>query len=190
MTTIPENVLAFLDRASKLHAQAQEMQFYNDALDDIEGFNIESPIEQMFWAAIHAQCHANRIAVNADPYIDSRGVIRNGYGIHISAQFRVDKYRVDFKLTQSGIGPDEILTPIIVELDGHAFHDKDKRQRAYEKARDRALVRAGYRVFHFTGSEVVADPFRVSYEALDALGVFAGNGNVGYDPEMPLGTEI
>lgn len=190
MTQIPENVLAFLDRASKLHAQAQEVYFYNDALDDIEGFGIESPIEQMFWAAVHAQCHANRIPVNADPYVDSRGVIQPGYGIHISAQFRVDKYRVDFKLTQSAIGPDEVLTPIIVELDGHAFHDKDKRQRAYEKARDRALVRAGYRVFHFTGSEVVADPFRVSYEALDALGVFIGNGHEGYDPEMPLGIEI
>jgi very-short-patch-repair endonuclease len=190
MTSIPENVLAFIDRVSKIHAQAQEVQFYNDALDDIECLKIESPIEQMFWAALHAQCHANRVEINADPYVDSRGVMRPGYGIHISAQFRIEKYRVDFKISQSGIGPDEVLTPIIVELDGHAFHDKDKRQRAYEKARDRALVRAGYRVFHFTGSEVAADPFQVSYEALEALGLFAGNGYEGYDPSMPLGIEI
>ncbi len=190
MTQVPENVLEFLNRASKLHAEAQEAQFYNDALDDIEGFKIESPIEQMFWAAVQAQCSANRIDVNPDPYVNSRGILVTGYGISMETQYPVGKYRVDFLLSQSGIGPEEILTPIVIELDGHAFHDKDKRQRAYEKARDRALVRAGYRVFHFTGSEVVADPFRVAYEALEALGVFAGNGHEGYDPEMPLGIEI
>jgi hypothetical protein len=40
-------------------------------------------------------------------------------------------------LSQIGIGPDEHLRPIVVELDGNAFHHKHKKQRAYEKARDR-----------------------------------------------------
>lgn len=55
---------------------------------------------------------------------------------------------------------------LIVELDGHEFHDKNKNQRAYEKSRDRYLVRQGYKIFHYTGSELVADPKKVASEVM------------------------
>jgi very-short-patch-repair endonuclease len=74
-----------------------------------------------------------------------------------------------------------------VYLDGHDFHYKDKRQRSYEKARDREMVRAGYRVLHYTGSDVVADPLKVAYEALEFVGAFVGSGREGYNKEDPLG---
>ena len=83
---------------------------------------------------------------------------------------------------------EEGLRPLVVELDGHAFHDKDKRQRSYEKARDRYLVQQGLRVLHFTGSDVVADPHKVAYEVLEMLGVYSGSFRK-YNPADPLGQE-
>ena len=74
---------------------------------------------------------------------------------------------------------------VIVELDGHAFHDKDKKQRSYEKARDRFFVKEGYQVLHYTGSDVVADPYRVAFEVLEVLDVLeAGEA---YAPTNPVG---
>jgi very-short-patch-repair endonuclease len=110
------------------------------------------------------------------------------HGIYIHPQDQVEKYRVDFVIYQHGIGPDEIFGPVIVELDGHDFHDKDKHQRSYEKARDRFLVKKGYRVLHFTGSDVVADPFKVAYEALEMVGCFSLRN--GYNKNDPLGAGL
>jgi very-short-patch-repair endonuclease len=47
---------------------------------------------------------------------------------------------------------------LVVEIDGHDFHEKTRSQVAKDKARERAIVRAGYTVLRFTGSEVVRNP--------------------------------
>jgi very-short-patch-repair endonuclease len=48
------------------------------------------------------------------------------------------------------------------------------------------LVKQGYRVLHFTGSEVVANPHKVAFEALEMLGVYSGSFRE-FDPADPLG---
>ncbi len=105
-----------------------------------------------------------------------------GYGLHISTQAKVGKYKVDFLISSSD-GPQP--NQIVVELDGHDFHDKDKYQRAYEKARDRFLIKKGLRVFHYTGSEIFSDPFAAAHEVLAFLGATSEE----YDPGNPLGIE-
>jgi very-short-patch-repair endonuclease len=147
---------------------------------------MESPIEQMFWIACNALCESVSETVNPEPYQNEDGEMLMGRGIFILPQHLVGNYRVDFLLSQNGISPSEFLSPVLVELDGHDFHDKDKRQRSYEKARDRFLVKSGFRVLHFTGSDVFADPFKTAYEALDMIGI----GLLGldkYNPADPLG---
>lgn len=186
---IAKNVLMFLDRAAILHAKSEEQKFSQSMYCDLLERGMKSPIEQMFWVACHAQVCANNYEVNPDPIDVGPGQWADGYGVHITCQAPIGKYRVDFLLTQRGIGP-KGYQPVVVELDGHAFHDKDKRQRSYEKARDRFLVRSGYRVLHFTGSDVVRDPFAVSYEALELLGVFMGYGEDSYDQANPLVVEL
>ena len=47
---------------------------------------------------------------------------------------------------------------IIVECDGHDFHEKTKEQAKRDKRRDRHFITAGYHVLRFTGSEIVNDP--------------------------------
>jgi very-short-patch-repair endonuclease len=57
----------------------------------------------------------------------------------------------------------------VVELDGHAFHERTKEQAAKDKARDRWMTGAGYAVVRFTGSEVWANPFAVASEVADRV---------------------
>ena len=182
-----DNVWAFLDRAADLYAKMESDGFSQRMHTNCLERGMQSPIEDMFWIACATMCKAASIEFNPEPEFSKDGVMVDGCGIFVYPQRKVGDYRVDFLLSQNGIGPDEFLKPIVVELDGHEFHDKDKRQRSYEKARDRFLVKEGYRVLHFTGSDVVADPFKVAYEALDMLGLSACIGLDAYDPKDPLG---
>lgn len=52
------------------------------------------------------------------------------------------------------------LPKLGIELDGHDFHEKTKEQVTYRNQRDRDLQNAGWRVFHFSGSEFVRHPQR------------------------------
>lgn len=86
---------------------------------------------------------------------------------YIVPQFAIGKYRADFLLARVATGwiedpedPDEIITIleklplIVVEIDGHDFHEKTKEQASRDKERDRFMTAEGYRVFRFTGSDV------------------------------------
>lgn len=181
---LTDSVWSFLDRASDLYGQLEADHFAQEMQSNCLELGLESPIEDMFWIACALMTKAAYNDFNPEPY-ELNGQIHAGHGIHLTPQHKVGKYRVDFLLSQSGIGPDEILTPVVVELDGHAFHDKDARQRSYEKARDRDLVKAGYRVIHFTGSDIVKYPFACAFEALEMVGVFSGTGIREYNPNDP-----
>jgi hypothetical protein len=60
-------------------------------------------------------------------------------------------YWVDFAI----VGPRRRLA---IELDGHEFHERTPEQATADKARDRALLAAGWPVIRFTGREVNANP--------------------------------
>lgn len=182
--TLADNVLKFLGRASVDYGRIKSEQFSQDMYCDLLENELGSPIEELFSLAVHVLSAAHYFEVNPDPvFNEGKDAWEPGYGLHVSSQYKIGKYRVDF-LIQSMDGPQP--NQVVVELDGHAFHDKDKNQRAYEKARDRFLVANGYRVLHFTGSEVVADPYKVAHEALDIIGVIDAET---YDPANPFGID-
>jgi len=76
-------------------------------------------------------------------------------------------YRVDFLI--EGMLPGKPGIPfnredylrrkfkIVIEADGHDFHEKTKVQAKRDKGRDRDLALEGYTVLHFTGSEIWND---------------------------------
>ena len=53
----------------------------------------------------------------------------------------------------------------IIEIDGHEWH-KTKKQRYDDYKRERYLIRLGYIVIRFTGSEVFVDPRQCAVETL------------------------
>jgi very-short-patch-repair endonuclease len=104
----------------------------------------------------------------------------------IEPQKRIGDYTVDFLLTLSRIGPDydrpyiapdgrqlvgtkEATERLIVECDGHEFHEKTKEQVRRDRARDRTLQSLGMPVFRYPGSELYKDVFKCAAEALSAL---------------------
>lgn len=79
----------------------------------------------------------------------------------LNAQVSVQNYRVDFTITDLGrvaVDGKEPCVKIIVECDGHDFHERTKEQAARDKKRDRDLQSAGWQVLRFTGSEIWRDP--------------------------------
>ncbi len=188
---IAPNVLVFLDKAAADFGRMHAERFSQDMWSRLR--TLKSPIEDLFFIACVNLCESESIDLNPQLFFlpDASGEmafrsLTPSPHVFVIPQAPIGKFKVDFLLRSGGVGPSKDLTPVVVELDGHEFHDKDKRQRAYEKSRDRFLVKAGYRVLHFTGGEVVADPYKVAYEALELIGAFIG-GRESYDPENPLG---
>ena len=176
MTAIPENVQKVIDYAALVISRKAENDFHCDMAMGVHGLGIKSPIEQLFWGAFHAVASAQGLkVVNAGS--------RSWPGVHIKPQVSLGQYRVDFVVAY--IAEDGVRAPrtVVVELDGHAFHDKDKAQRSYEKQRDRDLIALGYAPLHFTGSDVTANPFGVAFEVLEFV---AGRGLMYGDPKDPL----
>lgn len=89
---------------------------------DYEPYPFGSPIEEMFFELA---------------FLD----------LHIFAQHKVGKYRLDFAIPNKRIA---------IELDGHDFH-KTKYQRTQDAQRDRWLFGEGWSVLRFTGSEIYKD---------------------------------
>jgi very-short-patch-repair endonuclease len=132
----------------------------------------ESPIERLFMAAL----------LNPDTIrqfdITTRSIMRPPsrliahaspppmVGLYIYPQIIIGDYRVDFYLS---LVEHDKHHALIVECDGHDFHEKTKEQARRDKARDRYLVGQGYRLIRFTGAEIFADPIGTAYESLTVL---------------------
>lgn len=161
---LASNVIKFLDETAESYGRMCEARFSDNIGNELLETGINSPIEDIFYIALNYKCHDMDYLINPYPdYNKSTNSAIYPDGIYTYPQRKIGKYIVDFLISyQSG----EKLNEIIVELDGHGFHDRDKKQRAYEKARDRYLVQQGYKVFHYTGSEIVANPFGIAHEVI------------------------
>lgn len=185
---IVPNVIEFVAKASEMRGRLAAERFEQEMLNQIEDVGLESPIEDLFWVAITLMCEAYYHPLNPEPRFTDAAERVESWGLFVSPQARVGSYRVDF-LVRGKVTFDDIR-PIVVELDGHVFHERDQRERSREKARDRFLVAHGYRVVHFTGSDVVRDPFKCAHEVLELAGLLESlSHETGYDPGNPLGLE-
>ena len=82
----------------------------------------------------------------------------------VATQKKIGSYRVDFLITTN-----ETDIKVVVECDGHEFHERTKQQAAKDKSRDRQLVSLGYAVLRFTGSEIWKDPWECASEINDLI---------------------
>lgn len=130
--------------------------------DYIEDSNVcESPIEIAFLIAL-----AMRIDASKSSHIfyitDDAKDISEKKSICVSPQAKVLTYRADFLIILSnGQGTQEQL---VIECDGHEFHERTKEQASRDKQRDRDLQAAGYRVFRFSGSDIYSNAWGCASE--------------------------
>lgn len=122
-----------------------------------------SPIEALF---LEAFCPS---AIERGYEVAKRSRAREGV-IVVGVQKPVgERYRADFLISYPFFGAH---FAVVVECDGHDFHERTKRQAAHDRRRDRELQQLGYQVFRFTGSELSADARGCAAEVLTAIEEF------------------
>lgn len=119
----------------------------------------ESPIEQQMFLAL------KQLARQLEGDDDC-------WAINILTQYPVrignSCYRADL-LARFGYIPTKTIINILVECDGHDFHEKTKEQAARDKKRDRSFAREGLTVLRFTGSEIFNNPEGCAREVSDLV---------------------
>jgi very-short-patch-repair endonuclease len=126
----------------------------------------ESPIEELYMAGVFASGIDNSSPVHVYAGGTYRPETELFDGDHLWPQAHIGNYRVDFLFVNVSRGRRRL---VVVECDGHDFHERTKEQAAADKARDRFLVGHGYQVLRFTGSEIYRDPFGCWAETLNVL---------------------
>ena len=143
-----------------------ESDMFHVTLDGLcRTYRVESPIEQLFFVAFKVLQKTNYFEeLNS---INLRGAPEDLYGLTIYPQSEVKPYRVDFLARYNLLEKEPRWA--VIECDGHNFHDRTEKERRHEKQRDRFLQSKGYRIFHFTGSEVKNNPFECASEVIAFL---------------------
>jgi very-short-patch-repair endonuclease len=119
----------------------------------------ESPIESAF---LDAFC---KLAVSHG-YIVKRVSAAPAWVITVQPQRWFSLYRVDFLIAYAFFGR---TLEIVVECDGHEFHERTKEQARRDKKRDRELQSIGLKVFRFAGSEIAASAQVCASDVLDQI---------------------
>jgi very-short-patch-repair endonuclease len=88
----------------------------------------------------------------------------------INEQHKISSYTVDFHVKLCYYGEDcKCDAEVIVECDGHEFHERTKEQASRDKERDRTLQQLGYNVFRYSGSDIWKDAMVCASEVIEFL---------------------
>lgn len=146
----------------------------NEAIGDLLML-CESPVEQILLATLYNYWHADvhrelkRLQFlfpgNYPAWsglftvcVEPQKTIRTELG---GGNYRVDFYLYLTRFRHHSARPEDCwpeMARLVVEVDGHDFHDRSKAQASYERKRQRDLTLEGYRVIRFTGSDVFNNP--------------------------------
>lgn len=145
-------------------------QIFNDIMENYAAGMLsflekcESPIEQLMMLALNSE-KENYTLLTDDGMIiihpQAEINIGGSDGGKIKESFRVD-FLVIIKIKGKFIR-------VIVECDGHEFHEKTREQAIRDKRRGRLLILEGYIVLNYTGSEIWSNPFKCAREVLELM---------------------
>jgi len=158
-----KNVEECLNESSEFVGNYYKNMFYWDTKHEFEDLRIKSPIEQLLYTALKASVictgddPAQPVEIQGKEYMIGKGIY---------PQKKIGKYRVDFLVIEydRGEGKTQTRKSLIVECDSQEWHERTESERRYEKARDRYLQNQGYKVFHYTGKEIIEDAFKIAEE--------------------------
>lgn len=150
-------------------------------IEEFEGVraNCESPIEELLLAALFI--YDKEVGQPKQMFFMQKGGPQGGppfdETVFVYQQAQVGPYRVDFLILDASL-PFELGEPrwLVIECDGHDFHERTKEQARRDKRRDRFLQLKGYRVLRFTGSEIWADAEKCADEIIKHLACFDDRG--------------
>lgn len=162
-----------LEQFNKLPKLAQEMWFdwlfykYTDdaiAFVDLhDEFNVDgckSPIEMLFKFALNLLLFTESCKDTFFTGVE----VKNQYLITANNK----RYYADFVLSHSNADMEKSKM-LVVECDGHEFHEKTKEQVANDNKRDYNIKSAGYDILHFSGSQIFNNPLACADDAINYL---------------------
>lgn len=142
-----------------------------------------SPMErQLFLALFIVGRHLDKLASRIDvlgryTIVDVKNSRYDRPHLSIIPQYEIADYTVDFIVEYAqeylprNSNPDPnprcAQANLLIECDGHNYHDRTKEQASNDRARDRQLQKMGYEVFRYTGSDIYNDPFKCAVDAVD-----------------------
>lgn len=144
-----------------------ETKFYQDIFRiSMEGFkrNLEECSYVCKDVILEESKHVIGFEIKFNYYEDQ---VITGF-VDIVPQFKIDRYYVDFMIG-GYIG--DIYSSLVVEIDGHEWHEKTKDQVAKDKKRERNLLLTPYScpIMRFTGSEIFNSKKKTYYDVFDYL---------------------
>ncbi|MBV2144218.1 DUF559 domain-containing protein [Falsochrobactrum sp. TDYN1] len=161
-----------------------------EVLDDRDAWVMgDTEIEKLLCAAISARIMYGRTefsdVLNADEESHAQEYFSNPHYrtyLILQPQVQIGNYRVDFVLSAWTSGyvysahkrstTEPYWRKLVIECDGHEYHERTKEQASKDRSRDRDLTNLGFDVFRFTGSELWRDP----WECADQLYYWALRG--------------
>jgi very-short-patch-repair endonuclease len=165
----------------ELLAQEAADEAYRDVMSFRDMPFGDSPIEHLFFAALvtvagnSGRC-VNTIFKHLPPhdlaYTWELAEMKHWRGevAVVEKQVEIAGWRVDFLIHYNRyVGSEAIQDRLIVECDGHAYHERTKQQAARDRSRDRLAQHEGITIFRFTGSELWNDPVGCANEVLDFM---------------------
>ena len=158
-------VSKFHDECSREVGKSKEEEFHIDIWNEFIDLKIESPIEQILYCALRTIQKISNIDSGTPTLVYNKAGIPEEIilGLEINPQTEIGKYRVDFEVY---FGTYQGTKTVIVECDSQQFHERTEIERRYEKARDRYLHIQGYTTFHYTGKEILENPYRLACEII------------------------
>lgn len=128
----------------------------------------ESPIEIMLGAGLWIAMNLSKPGSLKFAAPDFIGPLN--YPLVVRPQFEWGSYRSDFALCTR-------TSTILVECDGHNFHERTREQAAHDRRKDREAQAAGYAIFRFTGSEIYQDPEACAAQVMEFAASKLGRDN-------------
>ena len=119
--------------------------------------NCKSPIEQIFMFAFDTLYFMG----GRDTFFE---------GMYLENQYLIEhenkKYYADF-LLHHDFADIEKSKALVIECDGHDFHEKTKTQVAKDNERSLDIKTEGYDIIRFSGSQIYNDPIGCAKKAID-----------------------
>lgn len=161
-----KDINEFLSQSINFTSIEVSKNLKNLILTAFREYKITSHIERLFYISFVCRQYLHNNTILEDfGFVGGSGDVF--YGIDIIPQFKISKYRVDFFVSH-GCGKDNPIK-VIVECDGQAFHERTEKERRYEKKRDRDISNLGYKIYRFTGKEIMEDPAKIVDDVFSGL---------------------
>lgn len=134
---------------------------YVEILEPHVGSPIELQLVVAIWAGLRFQ-GLDAVLVRNGSEVDKFDEACKGHDFALALQYPWRKYRSDICFGGNRVGQ-----RILVECDGHDFHERTKTQAAHDRRRDMLAQQDGYHIIRFTGSQIFASPYNCTFDLLN-----------------------